>query len=533
MTGTTTSNLERLSPLALGSARPNVSRPAYDRALLRGGIVHLGIGAFARAHLAAVNEAAITGTGDMRFGIVGISLRSSETRDALEPQAGLYTLALRDADPLGRPRQQVAVIGNLIGLMVAPEDPAAVVSRIAHPETRILSLTVTEKGYCVDPASGRLMAEHPDIAHDLLHPDRPRSAIGMIVRGMQRRRQLGLGPVTLMSLDNLPSNGQLLRRLVVDLASRVDAELADWIHSHCTFPNSMVDRIVPRTAAADRASVTAALGLVDAWPVVAEPYLAWAVEDHFCAGRPNWDLGGAHFVEAASSHERLKLRMVNASHSALAYLAASAGVPTVDAAMGMAHMRAYLQQLMRDEIAPTLGAIPGVDLAAYQGQLLVRFANPALAHRTHQIAMDGSQKLPQRWLATARARLADQQPMPLLALAIAGWLRYLNGRDEAGGAYSVHDPLAPELERVRAEADRLAKAIPDAAVAERVRVSTMLQFAPIFGDLGDSQAFVDAVAAQALSLRQLGIAATLAAVVARSQRADDLVGIETPTAPLS
>ena len=511
MSGASTPHLPRLAPLALAAANPPVAPPAYDRTSLRGGIVHLGIGAFARAHFAACNEAAIAHSGDLRFGIVGVSMRSAETRDALAPQAGLYTLALRDADAHGQPRQRVSVIGNLIALMVAPEDPAAVVSRIAHADTRIVSLTVTEKGYCRNPASGRLQIAHPDIAHDLAEADRPRSAVGLIVRGLQQRRRLGRGPLTLMSLDNLPSNGGLLRHLVGAFASHIDVELAAWIEARCSFPNSMVDRIVPRTTPADRASISADIGLDDAWPVVAEPYFEWAVEDRFCAGRPAWEAGGARLVESAACHERLKLRMVNASHSALAYLAADAGVATVDAAMRMPHMRRYLQRLMRDEIAATLGDIPGVDLAAFQAQLLARFANPALAHQTHQIAMDGSQKIPQRWLGTVADRLARGQPLPLLALAIAAWLRYLAGSDEAGLAYSIHDPAAHDLALQWRHGEARAAGASDALAAERIRVATMLQFAPVFGELGQSPALVEAVAEQALSLQQRGVVETLAA----------------------
>ena len=504
-------NLARLTPLTLAAASPQVARPAYDRNSLRGGIVHLGIGAFARAHLAACNEAAVAHSGDMRFGIIGVSMRSAETRDALAPQAGLFTLALRDGDANGQPRQRLSVIGNLIELMVAPEDPAAVVSRIAHADTRIVSLTVTEKGYCRDPASGRLQIAHPDIAHDLAQADRPRSAIGMIVRGLQRRRQLGRGPLTLMSLDNLPSNGNLLRQLVGAFAAHIDVEQAAWIDAECSFPNSMVDRIVPRTAPADRASISAAVGLLDAWPVVAEPYFEWAVEDHFCAGRPAWDAGGARLVESAAIHERLKLRMVNASHSALAYLAARAGVATVDAAMRMPHLRDYLQRLMRDEIAPTLGDIPGIDLEEFQAGLLARFANPALAHQTHQIAMDGSQKIPQRWLGTVADRLAGGLPLPLLALAIAAWLSYLAGSDEAGLAYPIQDPAAHDLALQSRRGEALATDMAEALAAERIRVATMLQFAPVFGELGHAPALVQAVAEQALSLRQRGVVETLAA----------------------
>jgi len=504
--------MDRLRPESVAALPAHVATPRYDREALQTGIVHLGIGAFARAHLAAVNEVAIEPTGDLRFGIEGVSMRSADTRDALAPQAGLYTLALRDAAADGRPRERLQVIGNLLGVQVAPEDPGAVVSRIAQAQTRIVSLTVTEKGYCHDPASGALRADHADIVHDLAHADSPRSAIGVLVRGLQRRQRAGLGPITLMSLDNLPSNGDTLRALVLGFAARTDPGACAWIERECTFPNSMVDRIVPRTTAADREAISRSLGVRDAWPVVAEPFLEWAVEDRFVAGRPRWELGGARFVASAKRFEQLKLRMVNASHSALAYLAASAGVATVDAAMALPSMRRYLQRLIIEEIAPSLGEIPGVDLASFGAQLLVRFDNPALAHQTQQIAMDGSQKLPQRLLGSVRERLAHGEPITLLALAVAAWMRYLDGVDDTGYAYPINDPLAPALAQQLANAQALAEAEPANLQTERSRVAALVSFAPVFGDLGDAAGFIDAVAAHRLSIRQHGVLATLVAV---------------------
>ncbi|MEO7708816.1 MAG: mannitol dehydrogenase family protein, partial [Caldimonas sp.] len=373
----TPSTLPRLNAGALGALPVDVERPTYDRPALGAAIVQLGIGAFARAHLAAVNEAALHATGDLRWGLVGVSLRQADTRDALAPQDGLYALGLRDADAAGTPRESLRIVGGLRDLLVAPEAPAAVLERIAAAETRIVSLTVTEKGYCHDPASGTLRFDDPDIAHDLQTPAAPRSAIGFIVHGLRLRRQRGHAPVTLLSCDNLPSNGRTLRGLVLAFAARLDAGLHDWIENECTFPNSMVDRIVPRTTADDRTRIEARLGCVDAWPVVAEPFLDWVIEDRFAAGRPQWEHGGARFVADAAPFERMKLRMLNGSHSALAYLGATAGFATVDAAVGLPALRAFVDAMMRLEIAPTLAA-DGLDPERYRRRLLERFANPAL-----------------------------------------------------------------------------------------------------------------------------------------------------------
>ncbi len=493
--------MERLHPSRLAALPDHVERPRYDRGALRAGIVHLGVGAFQRAHVAVVNEAALHASGDLRWGTIGVSLRQADTWNALVPQSGLYTVAIRDAAADGTPRETLQVIGNLLDVLVAPDDPAAVLARLADDDTRIVSLTITEKGYHLDPASGALNVLDADIAHDLANPTAPRTALGFIVHAMQLRRVRHTTPVTLLSCDNLPANGDTLRSLVRAFAMHVDPALADWIATHCTFPNSMLDRIVPRTTDADRAAVSARLGLTDAWPVIGEPFLAWAVEDRFANGRPAWDKGGARFVQHAEPFEKLKLRMVNGGHSALAYLGAVAGWRTVDRAVAMPALHRYLETMLRDEIAPTLLALPGLDLNDYRTRLLQRFANPALQHQTHQIAMDGSHKLPQRLLGTVRDRIAAGRPYDRLALAIAAWVHYLRGHDEAGAPYAIADPLAAAL------AERLAP------LAQSVHdgVAHFSAFAPVFGDLGRDPRFVSAVARHLVALRQRGVNATLEA----------------------
>ena len=494
--------LQRLQPSTLLDLPPAVRQPHFDRTPLRAGIVHLGLGAFMRAHLAAFNDDALDRGGDSGWGACGVSLRHADTRDALAPQQGLYTLALRDADERGVARQQLRVIGSVGEMLVAPEDPAAVLLRIASPDARIASLTVTEKGYCHDPAGGTLRRDHVDIEHDLEHPDTPRSAIGFIVHGLALRRARGLGGLTLLSLDNLPANGRVLRGLVLAFAEALgEAALVDWIAGRCSFPCSMVDRIVPRSTDADRESISAALGLQDAWPVVAEPFIDWVLEDRFAAGRPAWP--GVRYVASeadVAAWERLKLRMVNGAHSALACLGVVAGWRTVDAAMAQPALRGFLDAMLRDEVEPTLTglAVP----ADYRARLLQRFANPGLAHRCAQIAMDGSQKIPQRLLATLRDRLAAGAPIAHLSLALAGWLHSLRGRDEAGQVYAMDDPLAAALQTLWREAQALADAW--------ARADHLTRFAPVFGDLAGDPRLVAALAPPLQSLHERGVAATLA-----------------------
>ncbi len=493
----------RLGAATLARLPAEVARPAYDRSALQAGIVHLGIGAFMRAHLAVATEAALHAGPDTHWGIVGVSLRQPDTRDALAPQDGLYTLAIRDADDRGNTRQALQVLGYVTQLLVAPESPAAVLEAIADPATRIVSLTVTEKGYGADPATGALQADHHDIVHDLAHPHAPRTALGFIVHGLALRRQRGLPPLTVLSLDNLPGNGHRLRALLAEFGARIDDGLTAWMLQHCSFPCSMVDRIVPRTTDVDREAVDAALGCHDAWPVMAEPFFDWAVEDRFVAGRPAWQHGGARFVDDAAPWETLKLRMVNGCHSAIAYLGLMAGSRTVDRAMSEPLLRHYLLQLMQHEIEPTLPCLPGLDVPAYRERLMQRFANPALAHRTQQIAMDGSQKVPQRWLATVRHRVQGGQSISHLGLAVAAWLHHLRGVDERELAYAIDDPLAGELLVLAQQADRL----PD----PHERAAAYTRFAPVFGDLAGHPALVAAVAPALESLRTRGVTATLKA----------------------
>lgn len=446
--------------------QPGLVAEPYERARLAHGVVHLGVGAFQRAHMAPATDAAIAATGDLRWGIVGVSLRSPDTHDALTPQGGLYTLAIRDADEHGAARERLQVIHCLTDLLVAPDGPRAVHERIANEATRIVSLTVTEKGYL-------------DTSHG--------STLDVLARGLALRHSHSGSGLTLLSLDNLPSNGEVLRERLLKHVREHDGALADWIETRCTFPCSMVDRIVPRTTDDDRERISAQLGVIDAWPVVGEPFFDWVIEDRFAAGRPEWQHGGARFVADAKPFETLKLRMVNGSHSALAYLGAMAGWRTVDVAIAQPALRRYVDALLRDEVAPTLPALPGLDLDEYRMRLLQRFANPALQHKTAQIAMDGSQKLPQRLLGTVRDRLRAGLPIERLALAVAAWIHYQRGVDETGARYEIQDPLAPEL----------------------ARTDPLTSFTPVFGELGDDQRFVCTVARWTTSLRERGVLATL------------------------
>ena len=463
----------------------------YDPDDLDVGIVHLGVGAFHRAHQAAYTDDVLK-SGDRRWGIVGASLRGAQTRAALAPQDFLYTLAERD-----EAGERLRVIAALRDVIVAPQQPRALIAAMCRPSVKIVTLTVTEKGYAHDPASGELNEDHDDVRHDIAHPEAPRSAPGFLTAALAERRRLGFPPFTVLCCDNLPANGHTVRKVVSRLAALQDKELGRFVEGEVAFPSTMVDRIVPATTDEDRARIAAALGLHDAWPVVTETFRQWVIEDHFPQTRPDW---AATFVADVAPFETMKLRLLNGAHSSLAYLGYLAGFETVADAMADPALAAYIARLMHDEVTPTLKAPPGFDVEAYKKALLWRFRNPALRHRTWQIAMDGSQKLPQRLLATIRERLALQADISCLTLGVAAWMRYVTGVDEKGSAIDVRDPLRGDL-RTRA----------DAAGLNAARLApALLAVEPVFGkDLRDNQLFATAVTTALDSLIRLGAGETL------------------------
>lgn len=483
----------RLSLRTMARLPASVSRPGFDPARLICGIVHLGCGAFHRAHQAVYTQAVLDREMG-RWGIIGVSLRSPDIRDRLEPQDGLYTLAQRGPDG-----DRLSVIGTVRKILVAPEDPGAVLARIAAPDTAIVSLTVTEKGYTHDPATGRLDDKHPDIIHDLANAERPKSTLGVLVRGLAQRRKQGAGPITVLCCDNLPHNGRTLAGLVATFAGLCDSKLARWIADMVTFPSTMVDRIAPATTPADADAVERALGLYDAAPVVAEPFTQWVIEDRFASSRPRWEIAGAELVSDVAPYEAMKLRLLNGSHSALAYAGYLAGHEYVYQVMAQPSFARFVAALM-DETTATLAVPKGVDFGAYRQALLARFANSGLKHRTWQIAMDGSQKLPQRLLGTIRENLKAGRPVRLAALAVASWMRYVTGVDEKGRPIDVKDPLAEQLRAIGAETSGNPTA----------QARAYLSVGAVFGeDLPRAAPFADAVTAALTTLYAKGAVAAV------------------------
>jgi fructuronate reductase len=486
----------RLSSTTLASLPEPVGRPGYQRDAVTPGIVHLGVGAFHRAHQAVYTDDVLAR--DLSWGIVAASLRSPETRDALKPQDGLYTLAVRGAGD-----EKLRVIGSVLDVLVAPDSPERLLAAMADPRVRIVSLTVTEKGYCHDPATGTLNEAHPDIVHDLGTPNAPRTAPGLVVEALARRRAAGTAPFTVLTCDNLPANGEVVKRIVDRFAALRDGDLGAYVAGEVECPSTMVDRITPATTDDDRASVAQALGLEDAWPVVTEPFSQWVIEDRFATGRPCWEQAGAELVSDVAPYELMKLRLLNGAHSSLAYLGYLAGYEFISQAMNDPAFARFARALM-EEATPTLSVPTGIDLPAYKAALIERFGNPALKHRTWQICMDGSQKLPQRLLGTIRDCLRLGAPFDCLALGVAGWMRYVTGTDERGRPIDVRDPMAEKLHRLADEAG---------PSAERL-TGALLSVADIFGkDLPADPRFEQAILQQVDRLVSSGAKTAVAARV--------------------
>jgi fructuronate reductase len=424
----------RLNERSLERASQQLVRPAYRRSQTRIGTVHFGPGAFHRAHQASYFDRLLEN--DAARAICTVSLRTAALRDALAPQDGLYTLVELDETPTLR------VIGAIRELLVAAESPAAVSRRLCDPQTSVVTMTVTEKGYCLDGA-GRLDFAHPDIVHDLSHPDAPRSVVGWMVRGLELRRDRGLEPYLSVACDNLSDNGPTLRRAVLAFAARRDARLAAWIEEKARFPRTMVDSITPATDQALRDRVAQATGLEDAWPVQRERFVQWVVEEVDFPPQPDWASVGITVSRNVTAYEQAKLRLLNGAHSTLAYLGLLAGLETVARAMAEPPLRAFVERLMIEDIEPTLTIPQPGALAAYRQSILRRFENPAMRHQLAQIAWDGSQKLPIRIFGTMADALRAGRPLTRLAVPVAGWMHFVRMRTRQH--VRIVDPLAPQL----------------------------------------------------------------------------------------
>ena len=489
-----------LTPDRLGLATlrhlPPESRPLLRPGTVPAGIVHLGVGAFHRAHQAVHTEAAVGAAGG-DWGIIGVAPRSTDVVDALAAQDCLFSVTTLAPDAAA-----TRVVGALAGVRHAASDPDAVVGLLADPAIRVVTLTVTEKAYRLDPVTAALTVD-ADLTADLTTDRPPRTVPGLLVRGLLARAAADAGPIALVSCDNLPANGRRLRGLVEQCLAlaRVPDATAERVLAAVTCPGTMVDRIVPASTDETRDTARRALGVTDLAAIAAEPWSQWVIEDDFPGGRPAWERSGAILTDDAGPWERLKLRALNGVHSATAYLGALAGAETVAEALALPHLEAVLRRLLAEEITPSFTPPPGADVTAYGEQVLVRFANPAIRHRTTQVAMDGSQKLPQRVLHTVADLRAAGRSARWSALVVAAWLRFLLGYADDGRPLPLDDPLADRLRAALTAGAHTPAGVVDAVFALRE------VFPP---DLADDDEFRADVTGWLTALERHGVRATLA-----------------------
>lgn len=416
--------MQRLHPNNLAELNPDVLQPSYDRSALKPGILHLGLGAFHRAHQAVFTERAIANAGG-DWGIIGVSLRSTTVSEQLLPQGGLYSVLSEDGE--GGTLQLVGAIRDVV---VAPNEPGRVLAAIADPSIQIITLTITEKGYAI--ASGEA-------------PLNPTSAIGVLALGLKQRLESGGAPLTVISCDNLSENSKVLCDLLSEYLQGNFPEVASWMEKEVSFPCSMVDRIVPAMSHEQKVRQAELLGLRDEGAVSTEPFSQWIIEDRFATDKPDWASAGVQFVQDIRPFEEMKLRLLNASHSAIAYTGLLAGLETVDAVMADPVLGPYIEALMLEDLAPALDVPAGFNVAAYREQLLVRYRNPRLQHRCAQIAMDGTEKIPQRWLPGLQ-----QGNCPLLVNALAAWCHFVLRTE-----LEIDDPRRDQLLALRQDSGAL------------------------------------------------------------------------------
>jgi len=467
--------------------------PAYDRDLVTPGVVHFGVGGFHRAHQAMYADRLMNEGAALDWGICGTGVLAADRRmkQALDAQDGLYTLVLKHSDGTWEPR----VIGSIVEYLFAPDDPEAVVEKMASAAIRIVSLTVTEGGYNISDATGEFDVANPDVIHDAQPGAVPRTTFGLITEALQRRRQRDLAPFTVVSCDNLPGNGNLARRAFTAFARLRDPELGDWISREVRFPNSMVDRITPVTTDADRAGVRERFGIDDLWPVVCEPYVQWVLEDAFTTGRPPYEQAGVQVVDHVEPYELMKLRLLNGSHQAMCYFAYLSGYRLVHEAAQDPLYRAFLLGYMDQEATPTLPPVPGVDLDEYKHTLIERFANPQIRDTLARVCAQSSDRIPKFLLPVVRQQLATGGEIRRSAAVVASWARYAEGVDEQGEPIEVVDRLAGSLTVLA----RRQREDPGAFIANR----------DVFGDLADHERFVTAYRSALASLHNSGARATL------------------------
>jgi mannitol 2-dehydrogenase len=483
-----------ISPAFLAAARPEVDLPGYDRSELTAGIVHFGVGGFHRAHQALAIDRLLRQGQAKDFAICGVGLmpHDQRMRDVMASQDCLYTLVEKAPDGTRTAR----VVGSIVEYHYAPDDVELVLEKMANADTRIVSLTVTEGGYNISPVTGEFLLDSPPVAADLQPDAVPATTFGLVTEALRRRRERGLGPFTVMSCDNIQENGAVAQRAFTAFARAKNPELADWMDEHCRFPNSMVDRITPVTTDVDRAEITEQFGVDDAWPVVAEPFFQWVLEDAFVAGRPPVEEAGVQVVDDVEPYELMKLRLLNAGHQALAYFGYLSGYRYAHEAAQDPDFAQYVLNYMRTEGMPTLRPVPGVDLEEYAQTLIERFSNAEVKDTLARLCQESSDRIPKWLLPVIRENLAANRPVTISAAIVASWARYAEATDEQGEPITV--------------VDRIADSLVATAQTQREDKLAFVRNRELFGDLVDDARFVREYEKALDSLWQRGARATVA-----------------------
>ena len=459
----------------LAAIAESISCPTYEREALTAGMVHIGVGGFHRAHQAYYTHTLLEKHGLPEWGICGIGLREGDRRihDVLINQDGLYTLIIKHPDG----KIECKIMGPLIDFLLGVDKPLKVIDRMAHPDTKIVSLTITEGGYNFIASTGEFDFDNPDIRQELEHPEKPKTIYGFLTAALKKRRDTGLSAFTIMSCDNIQHNGDVTRNMLLSFAKRQDEALAQWIEQEVCFPNSMVDRITPVTTQADIDYLENTYGIKDAWPVTCEPFIQWVVEDKFSDGRPEFDKVGVQFVPDVKPYEKMKLRLLNAGHSVLGILGAIHGHKTINSCMEDETFVAYLRAFMDKEATPVLDKVVGIDLHAYKDSLVARFANPNIKDRVSRICSESAAKLPKFLISTLKDNLIKKGSIGFATLVIAAWCYYSDrGVDKDGRPLEIIDAMSGELQH----AARQTKTDPLAFIRQE----------SLFGKLAEHKRFV-------------------------------------------
>jgi mannitol 2-dehydrogenase len=487
-----------LNQANLGSL--SIPMPSYDRSQVTVGIAHFGVGGFHRAHQAMYIDQLMDQGNALDWGICGVGVMPFDLKmkEAMQSQDCLYTLVLKAPDGSWEPR----IIGSIVQYLYAPDDPEAVIEKMADPATRIVSLTVTEGGYNFHPVTGEFDDTNPGVQADLAPGAVPATTFGLITEALVRRRSRGIEPFTVMSCDNIQGNGDMAQEVFAAFARLRDPELGEWVERNVRFPNSMVDRITPVTTDEDRAQISERFGIEDAWPVVCEPFTQWALEDKFTSGRPPLEDVGVQVVPDVVPYELMKLRLLNASHQALCYFGYLAGYRLVHEVAQDQVFANFLLDYMNREATPTLAPVPGIDLDAYKLQLIERFSNAAVRDTVARLCAESSDRIPKWLLPVVRENLAAGRDVTLSAAVVASWARYAEGVDEQGEPIKVVDRLADTLQQIAAQ--------------QREDPLAFVKNQELFGDLATEPGFTEPYLNALDSLHTSGARGTLEALVRRS-----------------